>query len=233
MRAPGLVFIATLLLAPPAEAADPKPIEDVDMNGVIDDGQVSVASNAALDMAWWIPTEYWASVLGHSPMLGADQVDHIVSIFSPYSILAVVQADISPLGAMSFLDEDIVGEGMSIRYIDASGTAMPVAPVESVDPDLALMLNQMTPTLAASMGELGRNFHFFVLPDAADTTGRLISPYAAGAIVVTLAAREGAEPTTLTVELPFDSLHEPRLCPNGKPAHVTWNYCPWGGEPLD
>jgi hypothetical protein len=34
------------------------------------------------------------------------------------------------------------------------------------------------------------------------------------------------------LELPLDSLFVPRLCPNGKPAHVSWDYCPWSGKKL-
>ena len=37
---------------------------------------------------------------------------------------------------------------------------------------------------------------------------------------------------TARVELPINALFVPRLCSDGREAHVTWNYCPWTGERL-
>jgi hypothetical protein len=47
-----------------------------------------------------------------------------------------------------------------------------------------------------------------------------------------LAAATVAAAPTVVLETPLNSLFVPRTCPNGKPAHVSWKFCPWGGERL-
>jgi hypothetical protein len=37
---------------------------------------------------------------------------------------------------------------------------------------------------------------------------------------------------TSRVGMPLDSLFKPRFCPNGKKAHISWEFCPWSGKKL-
>jgi hypothetical protein len=36
----------------------------------------------------------------------------------------------------------------------------------------------------------------------------------------------------MKIEMPIDALFVQRMCPNGKPAHVSWVVCPWDGGKL-
>ena len=185
-----------------------------------------------IDLGWWIPVEFWEASMRNNQGAQEFQINQVLDVLSPYSVLAVVQADISQFGAFSFFDEDAISEGMLIEFIDENGNHRTLSHNAEVAPDVVILLNQMVPVLSAAMGNMGQNFYFFPLPDVDADGNRLISPYKKGVVRVTLNTRENEEPAILDIELPLDSLHIPRLCPNGKQAHVSWKYCPWGGGKL-
>lgn len=81
------------------------------------------------------------------------------------------------------------------------------------------------------MGNLGSNMHFFVLADRNANDERIIDPYEVNALRIGLKKSDG-ERLNVVLETPLNSLFVPRTCPNGKPAHVSWKFCPWGGERL-
>ena len=75
-------------------------------------------------------------------------------------------------------------------------------------------------------------FDFFVLSDT-DQGDRLLSPYGNSTLLVTLTNKKGEVLEPIRFEMPLDSLFVPRMCPNGKPAHVSWVVCPWDGSKLE
>jgi len=154
----------------------------------------------------------------------------MLGVLQNHSVLGVVQADISPFGAFRFFDRNQVMGGLIVQAIDAAGNVQTISHTEPADPDMRILLDQMRPVLAQAMGSMGENFYFFPLPAFDDEGERIPSPYKSGALRVTL-QRSDANPS-LEIEMPIDSLFVPRICPNGKPAHVSWVYCPWSGKKL-
>ena len=186
--------------------------------------------NNEIDLVWWIPTEFWEATMRQNPDVPDFQVDQIIGVLRNHSVLAVVQADISPFGAFSFFEKDTVMDGLKVQVRRENGKLETISHTEPSDPDLRILLDQMRPILAAAMGSLGQNFFFFPLPDMNNDGKRIISPYEKGELIVSL--QRGKMTSQLSIELPLDSLFVPRICPNGKPAHVSWAYCPWNGEKL-
>ncbi len=223
-------FLLVLFFSSSAIAAERLPINQIDVNAVTQEGQIIAGGNSQIDLAWWIPVEFWQASLAANPSVPEFQAKMVTDTLKPYSVLAIVQADISDFGAFTFYDEAAISDNMLIEYFDADGNKTAVSHTADVSPDVVIMLNQMVPVLAAAMGNMGQNFYFFPLPDEGENGERLMSPYEKGSIRVTLGARKDAEASVINVELPFDSLHIPRLCPNGKPAHISWNFCPWSGD---
>lgn len=226
------VGVSLLFAMVPAGAIERKALSDVDSNALTTEGQVMGGTSENLDLAWWIPTEFWEVSVRGNPAVQEFQARQIIDTLSPYSVIAIVQADVSPFGAFSFFGEDAISAGMRIEHIDEDGTRTLIPHDKEAAPDVVILLNQMVPVLAAAMGNLGENFYFFPLPDYDADDNRLMSPYEKGTIRVTLDTRENGKASVLEIELPLDSLHVPRLCPNGKPAHVTWSFCPWSGTRL-
>ena len=224
------LLIYTLLFGLHAHAIEPKPILDIDVNAFTNETQVTEGGANSLDLIWWIPVEFWEATLRQSGDVTESQADLMLDILKNHSVLAVIQADISPFGAFHFHSQDDVRDGLKVQSIDAAGNVRTISHTEPVDPDVQLFLGQMRPILAQAMGSMGENFYFFPLPAFDDQGERNPSPFESGLLRVTL-QRDDSE-LELDIELPIDSLFVPRVCPNGKMAHVSWEYCPWGGEEL-
>ncbi len=213
--------------------ADRKPIDEVDPAALNAETQKMKNPGSGMDFVWWIPPEFWQIVLTQDPSVPEAQVQQMIGVLRPYSVLAVVQADISPFGSFKFFDRDRVMAGLSVSIVREGGAISAISHLEASDPDLRIMLDQMKPVLAAAMGNIGQNFYFFPLPDTDSEGNRVASPYEKGTLRVRLSARDENLPSVLDIELPIDALFVPRICPNGKPAHVSWKFCPWNGEKLE
>lgn len=226
----GLIFV---LLCLPLHAAERLSIDQVDSNVLTQETQKSDGADNAMDLVWWIPVEFWEAALSGNPAVTPQQVAEVVDTLRPYSVIAVVQADISNMGAFHFFDEKKVTDGLRVEYRPAEGPPVRISVNELAHPDVVLLLNQLSPILTAAMGNMGENFYFFPLPDTDKDGNRLVSPYEEGMLRVTLTKREGVRRPPFEFQLPLNSLHEPRLCPNGRPAHISWKYCPWSGSKLE
>jgi hypothetical protein len=212
-----------------ANAAEPKAMKDVDISALTNETQKSTNADG-VHLAWWIPPEFWAASMEREQSMSAAARKQMLDILNRYSMLAVVQADVSSVGNFSFYDRATVTKGLKFELVSGKETSV-LKPLEKVPEELDPLLKVMTPLLESAMGRLGENLNFFVYDDQRKG-GRVISPYAQGALKVTLAHKDGKSLDPFVFELPLDSLYVARLCPNGKPAHVSWVVCPWDGTKL-
>jgi hypothetical protein len=210
-----------------------KKISEVVQEDLIKQTQVSINSNDSkrLSLVWWIPSEYWKVVFANDPNVNVDGANRVLKIFENYSIVAVVQADMTPMGIFDFYSKEEVEKNLRIVHVNEKNLSQQISIEDNVEPELKMILGMFKPILAASMGNLGENMHFFVLKDKQNFE-RVLNPYKAGNIKVEVASRQG-QITQAQIALPVDALFVPRICPNGKQAHISWNYCPWGGEKLE
>ncbi len=217
-----------------AMAAEKKQMKDVDTDEFTTDTQITPAGagddHAAL--AWWIPNEFWKAILARDKTASEADKKAMLDALSGVSLVAVVQADISAFGAFKFYSKEEIERKMSISYTGADGNRLRLATMQTIDPDLQVVLGIFKPILGAAMGNLGSNMHFYVLNDKTNASLRLLDPYREGIINVKLTKRNG-DLMTGNIEMPLNSLFIPRKCPNGKNAHISWNYCPWTGKKLD
>jgi len=183
-----------------------------------------------MTVVWWVPYEFWVAAMARDAGTTQASKDAILAAVKGISLLAVVQADISAMGAFNYYSEEAVAKGLLVTVTDPAGKARPATFVKKINPDLQVALGVFKPILTSAMGNLGANLHFFVLDDRAGAA-RAIDPYRRGALAVKLAKADGT-PLAARIEMPLDSLFVPRTCPNGRPAHVTWRFCPWDGERL-
>ncbi len=223
------LFLFASGIAVAAERKDPTEINPVDFTT---ETQQMSSEAAVLDMAWWIPVEFWEAVLRQDSTVPREQGDAMLEVMRPYFVVVVVQADISPFGSFTFIPEARIEEGLSLIYTDEEGDQSELTVLETTNPDFELLLLQLGPVLANAMGNLGENFNFYAFSAVDKNGNRVASPFEPGRLRVSLNAREDADPTVFEFEAPLDALFVPRICPNGKPAHISWNYCPWDGTRL-
>jgi hypothetical protein len=231
--APGLSTLAlvlvTGLLATNLKAAEKRAPTDVD-SGVLTQELQRASNDEGIVVAWWMPSEFWAVALGNEKSLTPAQMEEVMKILRQYTFIAVVDGEVGG-AAVDFRDRVAVAKSLSVEVVDGAGKGRKVVPVEPVPDDVQPLLQVLVPAMGAAMGNLGRNLHFFVFQDEEKDT-RIFSPFDSGSVVVKLSGRENRQDISLSIERPIDSLLVPRLCANGRPAHVTWKFCPWDGKKL-
>lgn len=229
------LLMALVLTVFQVTAAERKPFKNIDTNELVKETQVMPAGSGNesrhIAMTWWIPNEFWEIILERNATTSAADKKAMLNALSGISLLAVVQADVSLLGAFDYYSKEEVEEKMAISYVDAAEKKQRIAVVRSPGPDLEVVLGVFKPILAAAMGNFGDSFHFYVLNDRSVSSARVLDPYKEGVLTVELAKRSG-ERMRAEVEMPLNALFIPRKCPNGKEAHISWKYCPWTGEKL-
>ncbi|MEX1328971.1 MAG: hypothetical protein AB1Z29_19380 [Desulfobacterales bacterium] len=216
-----------------AEALERKHISMIDSDQLTIETQISgPGGDEHFNLVWWIPIEFWQAIFARDKTTSEFDKKNIITALNPYSLLAVCQADISSLGAFRFYNKDEIEKSLSVNFKDRNGNLSRVNPPKDIDPDIEVLIGIFKPILSAAAGNMGQNFHFFVLKDYDSSGTRRMDPYSTGTIKFHLAKRSG-ELIETQLDFPLNSLYIPRRCPNGKEAHVTWRYCPWTGKKLE
>jgi hypothetical protein len=213
-----VVVLTIFAMISTASALEKKSIDKVNIDAVIKDTQVSATTNGShMNLIWWIPCEFWQAILANDKTTSEPDKEKTMKVFKPYSLLAVCQADISDFGAFRFYSKEQIQESLEITFRDTDGKDCKLVPLKEVDPDLEVLLGMFKPIFTAAAGNMGQNFHFFVLKDYDSSGMRIIDPYRFGAIRFHL-GRQNGEKIGANIDLPLNSLYVPRLCPNGKEA---------------
>jgi hypothetical protein len=218
-----------LTLSLQALAVEHKNIADVNVAALTAETQ-KMSNNNGVHLVWWIPPEYWEASVTSSANVAEKERDAIIKALRGYSMLAVTQAEVAPLGNIVFYERDLIVKGMKIELADGKNITT-LTPVEKVPDDLQMLLKMLAPVLQSALGKLGENLQFFVLDDEIKGE-RLVSPYGNAALKVALTNKSGTVLEPFVFQMPLDALFVPRMCPGGKPAHVSWVVCPWDGTAL-
>jgi len=229
-----LISVVMLLVFTTSMAAVRKPIGDVNIDAFTKDTQTSPkgAGDRHVSLIWWVPNEFWESILARDTTTSGPDKQAMINAMSGVSLMAVVQADISTLGGFDFYTKGDVEKNMKISFSGTGGNTVTLKPINDISPDLNVVLAIFKPILAAAMGNMGANLHFYVLNDKGERNTRVLDPYKKGTLNVQLAKKD-KQRMTASLQLPLNSLFVPRKCPNGEDAHISWNYCPWSGKQLD
>ncbi len=216
-------------LALPASALDQKQLNDVDISSMTRETQKTIHADG-VHLVWWIPPEYWAASIKDDASMSSEHRKALMDVMEKYSMLAIVQAEVTPFGSFSFYERDTISKGLKIEIVNGKDHKT-VKPLEKLPDELELLLKVLAPVLEAALGNMGKNLNFYVLADRVKGD-RLLSPYAPNTLSVSLASKQGGVLGPAVFEMPLDSLYIPRQCPNGKPAHISWVVCPWDGTKL-
>ena len=222
-----------LLMTFTASAAQQKPLVLVSTDAIATEAQITPegTSNDNVALVWWVPNEFWGALFAQDQRASKEESEQFLNALEGTSLFAVVQADIGMFGSFDFYSKTDVENNMKISFVKESGETQPITPLQDIDEDLKLFLSMFKPMLQAAMGNLGENFHFYVLPDINENGTRLIDPYKKGTLKFTLKDSKN-KALTGGINLPLDSLFIPRKCENGKNAHISWDYCPWSGKKI-
>ncbi len=224
-------LLSVLCLVGPLFAATPKPIEEVDTDALTQELQYAASADRFV-LVWWIPHEFWSAVLHQAGIVDDEVRDDMLGTLESYSMLAVVEADISDFGHFDFYDKQTILKHLRVTYKEGDDEQRELKPMSDVPEDVKLLQQQMAPVLTNAMGAMGANFYFFTFNTTTKDGQRLLSPYSESTLDVHTTDRLGGRPEVGRFRFPLDSLHIPRKCPNGEDAHISWKFCPWTGQKL-
>lgn len=224
-----LAFLFLFAAVSTASALEKKSFTKVDTSQLVKETHRTISTEGnGIHLVWYIPFEFWEVSLAKK---GAPNKDNqkILDILRPYFVVGVVQADISAFGATTFYPKSVVEKNLSVLYEDGHGSQTILKPIQP-NANVEMLFKILQPIMGSALGNLGNNIQFFFFSDEAGN-GRQVDPYKAGELSITLADTQGRSLNT-RLDMPLNALYEPRICPNGKEAHVSWKYCPWNGERL-
>lgn len=227
------ILLNTILFSFNSQALglEPKEINNVVIENLITETQETSPSDSDSSLIWWIPYEFWEASLEQSTSIEPALKESILQIVEPYFMLIVIQKDNSSSGNSYSLEQ--VKQNLTFNFENSSGEEQKLIPLDNIPSDLVLLQEAIRSAVKQRVNNIGENFHILVFENTTSEGDLLISPYETGIINVTLSENNNVATSNLAIDLPLNSLYVPRICPNGKEAHVSWQYCPWDGSELE
>ncbi len=217
-------FIATLLILSfmsIAFAQDSK----IDINALVDETQKISPAEDEMSLVWWIAEEFWQVNFEQDPNMSADEVESVMEILRPYTIIVAVDGEIGSFGGVTYKPKATIQN--NIQIVGNEGEHYRPLSDDKIDPDTKSFLSMMKPFFTNTLGPMGENMHFFLFPSK-DKNGHGIA----------VAKREGTFSVKLDKRefkwrLPLGSLLPQKSCPvDGEKFSGAWKFCPWHGVEL-
>ena len=179
-----------------------------------------------MTLVWWIPEEFWRVSSAYDTTITEDQIEELIKVLRPYTLIIVVDATMSSFGAVTYRPEADIRAGIQIK--DARGTIYRPLSENKIDADSKNFLSIiMRPIFANTLGPMGQNMHFFLFPAKTKNGRNIADAKREGAFSVKLGERE------FRWRLPLGSLLRPKICSKCKEnCSGAWNFCPWCGTRL-
>jgi hypothetical protein len=227
MRAPfrSLLALSCLALAFQAHAGrQALPPEQVKVNELLAETQKSSPNTATLDLVWWIPPQFWSSVMKGRGGGDPKTEKELTELFGKYTVVATVRGTMGTLGPQSFLSEAELRD--QIRLVGTDGKRYSPIDADKIDTRLNTLIQMMHPMFANMLGQMGNNVHFFAFPASAN--GHPISdPLGDGHLVVDIASDQ------FDFRLPLGSLLVPQRDPqSGEVFPGSYRFNPYTGTGL-
>ncbi|MCF2858749.1 hypothetical protein L1286_14775 [Pseudoalteromonas sp. SMS1] len=228
-----IFILALLLLSVNCFALERRDYTEISIQDIIADTQAQPegAADNHMTLVWWVPFEYWASIMSRDPNLTEQMKKQMLDVLKDYLVVGIVQADVSAMGVFNYYSQSYVEKNLKVNYKTPNSKGLNLTPSNKVSEEMTMLMTQVKPILQGAMGNMGLNFHFFIFDDSDNKGARVVDPHQEGNFVMSLKNKAGVE-LTADFKTPLNSLFVPRVCPNGEEAHVSWKYCPWSGKKL-
>ncbi|WP_420573161.1 hypothetical protein [Kordia sp.] len=195
------------------------PAKKVELTDMVKDVQIIRKKNDNFKMVWWIPNEYWKVSIQDTSMEGF--TDQLLEVFRGYTIVCVINTEISPFGTLKRLP-------VKIKVKDKNGVVYSPLEEEDIPEEYNSMLNSMKPGMAQMLGQFGKQMEFFVFPERAKNGSLIASPLSKGEFTVLFNKDE-----EFKFKLPLSSMVEKKICPtDNELLNGNWEFCPWHGKKL-
>lgn len=113
-------------------------------------------------LVWWIPTEFWATVLKDNPAVTAEQRTAFTKILDDYLVFAVISGDVGPMGGFKAKDREML---LAQTEFKTNGKVIAVLKPEEISTDARNFTSMMKPMLANMLGQFGQGIEFLLYPN--------------------------------------------------------------------
>ena len=224
------LLCAALLLAgtmvPAVRAAEPAPAKvEIKIDQLLRETQQTSPSTDTVDLVWWIPPQFWASVLADNADVPDTTRAEIEEIFGQYTVIAAVKGNLGNFGVDKFVSDDDMRT--QLRLVDPYGVSHSPIAADKLDSRLTVMVQILKPLMANVVGQMGTNLNFYAFPAKTQDGRPVADPLGTGQLTVKLGTEDYA------FRLPLGSLLPPRHDPaSGEAFPGSYRYNPYTGAAL-
>ncbi len=208
-------------------AGQKAPAQDqkIDATELIRDTQKSSNAGGGIDMAWWIPDEFWKVSLANRPNSTPEQQEMLLKVVHPYFIVGIISGKSGLFGAITFRPGAEIRDLVQLK--DNEGNIYKPLADDKIDASVPALLGLMKPVMARAMGPMGENLNFFVFEGTKKDGTRRYDPLKDGGFEIDFGER------VFKWKLPLNSLLPKQKCPVcGEILSGTYKYCPYDGTKL-
>lgn len=175
-----------------------------------------------MQMAFWLPYEYWEIAFKHTETITPEVAQQILSIIKDYNIFLVNDLMINEYdGLISKSSAEILSD---LALSDAKGNRYLPLPENLISPEMKSLESALMPFLAKTIGQLGDGMSISYFP-VKDKNGK---PFLDAKGKGHFKVQQGG--ATYEWKLPLTSLSPAIFCPVDKEKlNARWNYCPTHG----
>lgn len=213
-------FLAVWMAIMPARA-DVKP----EYSSVVKDLEVLDRSGNRFTLVFWMPPEFWQVAAQSSGKLTDKAVQELTSTVQPYTIVAVIDAQMGLAGAFTYAETDVMRSTVSIE--DTHKNVYRPLNADQVDGGVANLIRIMRPILANAMGEMGTHMEFLVFSGTTKEGQRFADVTQDGMLTVSVG------PKRASYRLPLGSFLPPAVDDKtGETFPGSYHFNPFTGNRL-
>ena len=175
--------------------------EQVDSQALLRETQKTSQTAGQLTMIWWLPEQFWQAAAAKSNPAGAVQSDALMKVMRRYTLIAVVDGQVGPLGGITYKSEELVRSSVTLK--DSMGVSYPPLADTAIDADMRILLQLFKPVVANVAGPLGQNMHMLVFPSTGKGGQPLADAKSTGFFLVIVSGKEFKYTLPLASVLPF------------------------------
>jgi len=176
------------------------------------------------NLLFWMPEEFWGISAASNPNVSQSQVDQIIKVIHPYTIVGVSSGKNGSF-AVTYRTEAEVRD--LVRLKDGKGNTYSPLPENQLDPSVPGLLAFLKPGLARTAGSAAQNIYFYAFPGSTKDGTRICDPTKEGSCEVEVGTRQ------FKWRLPMGSLLPKQKCPTcGEMLSGAFKFCPYDGTRL-
>ena len=198
--------------------------QEVDLQQVVRETQISRQNGQQMNFVWYVPTEYWAESFKKSPGLGERQRQELLSAIDDYLVVAALEGTIGTLGVLAATPKDELEKKASVAIGDA---VLKPLPESELSPGARTFVQIMKPVLANMLGPMGSGMHFVMFKGKDAQGNRVADPTKPGRLTFKMGEEE------FNFRLPLGSLLPPKYDKGtGERFPGNYIYSPYTGKKL-